>query len=144
MATKTHQFTGASIVWRFLFALVLVLATYNPSAYSYFHWFRDALAAGTAGPQHYFAGVVLIIGWVMFVRATLRSLGGVGVLLGAAFFGTLMWLLTEYDVIPSDSSNAITWIGLVCMAGLLAAGMSWSHIRRRLSGQYDMDDVESE
>ncbi len=144
MATKTHQFTGGSVAWRFLLALALVLSTFNPTGYSYFHWFRDALAGGTAGPQHYFAGVVLIIGWVMFVRATLRSLGGVGVLLGAAFFGTLIWLLTAYDVVPADSSEAITWIALVCMAGLLAAGMSWSHIRRRLSGQYDVDDVEND
>jgi len=144
MGTKTHQFSGASITWRLLLALFLVLATFNPSGYSYFHWFRSALAEGAAGPQHYFVGVVLVIGWVMFIRATLRSLGGVGILLGAAFFGTLMWLLTKYDVVPSDSAEAITWIALVCMAGLLAAGMSWSHIRRRLSGQYDVDDVEND
>jgi len=25
---------------------------------------------------------------------------------------------------------------------ILAVGMSWSHIRRRLSGQADMDDVD--
>ena len=144
MATKIHHFTGASIAWRFLFALVLVLATYNPSGHSYFHWLRDAIVEGSAGPLHYFVGVVLIIGWIMFIRATLRSLGGVGILLGAAFFGTLMWLLTEYKIVPTDTFNAIIWIGLVCMAGLLTAGMCWSHIRRRLSGQYDVDDVESE
>ena len=142
MASKSHRFSAGSVALRFLFALILVLATYNPSGSSYFHWFSEALSAGPAGPQHYFAGVVLIIGGVMFVRATIRSLGGVGIVLGAAFFGTLMWLLTEYDVVPADSSVAITWIGLVCMAGLLTAGMCWSHIRRRLSGQYDVDDGE--
>lgn len=143
MASKSHTFTGGSIAWRFLIALALVLFTFNPSGYSYFHWFRHALAESTAGPQHYFVGVALVIGWVVFIRATLRSLGGVGILLGAAFLGTLMWLLTKYKVVPADSSEAITWIALACMAGLLAAGMSWSHIRRRLSGQYDVDDVDN-
>ncbi|TFH42133.1 MAG: hypothetical protein E4H01_13925 [Lysobacterales bacterium] len=118
MATKTHQFDWISPAVRLVIALALVLLTYNPSGYSYVHWFRGALAAGSAGPEHYFVAVVLIIGWVIFLRATLLSLGGVGVLLGAAFLGTLM-----------------------CMGALLAAGMSWSHIRRRMSGRVDVDDV---
>ncbi|MDX1434372.1 MAG: DUF6524 family protein [Gammaproteobacteria bacterium] len=136
------KFDLMSFTWRFVLALVLVLLTYNPTGYSYFDWFGAALAAGTAGPEHYFAGVVLIIGWVIFLRATFRSLSGFGILLGAAFLGTLLWLLTEYKIVPADSTTAITWITLVCMAALLAIGMSWSHIRRRLTGQYDVDDVE--
>jgi hypothetical protein len=141
MATKTHQFDWISLAVRLVIALALVLLTYNPSGYSYVHWFRGALAAGSAGPEHYFVGVVLIIGWVIFLRATLLSLGGVGVLLGAAFLGTFMWLLTKYKIIPAESATAIVWITLVCMGALLAAGMSWSHIRRRMSGRVDVDDV---
>lgn len=141
MATKTHQFDWSSLVLRLIVALALVLLTYNPSGYSYLHWFRGALADGAAGPEHYFVGVVLIIGWVIFLRATLLSLGGVGVLLGAAFLGTLMWLLTRYRIVPAESATAIIWITLVCMAVLLAVGMSWSHIRRRMSGRVDVDDV---
>ena len=49
MATKTHQFTGSSVAWRFLLALALVLLTFNPTGYSYFHWFRDALAGARQG-----------------------------------------------------------------------------------------------
>ena len=141
MAGGAKQFDWGSLATRFILAVCLVLLTYNPSGYSYVHWFRGALAEGSAGPEHYFVGVVLIIGWVMFIRATFRSLGGIGILLGAAFLGTLMWVLTKYEIIPADSTTAIIWISLVCIAALLAAGMSWSHVRRRLSGQYDVDDV---
>lgn len=141
MATKTKQFDLFSFALRLLIALALVLLTYNPTGYSYFHWFRDALAAGAAGPEHYFVGVVLLIGWVMFVRATVLSLGGFGIVLGAAFLGTFLWLLTKYDIVPAQSATAIVWITLVCIAGLLAIGMSWSHFRRRMSGQVDVDDV---
>ena len=141
MAGGANPFDWGSIAIRFLMALALVLLTYNPSGFSYVHWFRGALAEGSAGPEHYFVGVVLIIGWVMFIRATFRSLGGIGILLGAAFLGTLMWVLTAYKIVPADSTTAIIWMTLICMAGLLAVGMSWSHIRRRLSGQYDVDDV---
>jgi hypothetical protein len=34
------------------------------------------------------------------------------------------------------------WIGLVMVATILAIGMSWSHVRRRLTGQADVDDVD--
>lgn len=141
MATRTNPFDWGSFAIRLALALALVLLTYNPSSYSYFHWLRGALSGGTSGPEQWFVGVVLLIGWVMFVRATLLSLGGIGILLGAAFFGTLMWLLVEYEIVPAGTSTAIIWIGLVCTAGLLAVGMSWSHVRRRLAGQYDVDDV---
>ena len=142
MANRIQRFTAASFGWRLAIALVLVLATYNPGGASYFHWVRNAPAQTGLRPEHYFVAVVLIVGWVMFGRATLRSLGGVGILLGAAFFATLMWLLTDYEIVPVDSADAIVWIALVCLAGLLAAGMSWSHIRRRLSGQIDVDEID--
>jgi hypothetical protein len=31
---------------------------------------------------------------------------------------------------------------LFVISALLAVGMTWSHIRRRLSGQFDIDDIE--
>jgi hypothetical protein len=38
--------------------------------------------------------------------------------------------------------STLTWIVLVGLSLLLAVGMSWSHIRRRLTGQVDVDEVE--
>ena len=105
------------------------------------HWFRDAVTVASPGPEHYFVGVVLLIGWVVFVRATILSLGGFGILLAAAFLGTLLWLLVKYEIVPAQSATAITWITLACIAALLAIGMSWSHVRRRMTGQVDVDDV---
>jgi hypothetical protein len=39
-------------VWRALFAMVLVLATYNPAQISYYHWVRGAIGAGNFGALH--------------------------------------------------------------------------------------------
>jgi hypothetical protein len=39
-----------------------------------------------------------------------------------------------------DSSNKLTWVILVVFSLILATGMSWSHIRRRLTGQVDVDE----
>jgi uncharacterized membrane protein len=86
--------------------------------------------------------VVLLIGWTIFIRATLRSLGAFGLLLAFAFFGTLIWLIVYYGLVPADSTKALTYIVLVVMCGVLATGVSWSHIRRRITGQVDTDELD--
>ncbi|HLU47469.1 MAG TPA: DUF6524 family protein, partial [Planctomycetota bacterium] len=87
-------------------------------------------------------GVVVVAGWLILFRASFRSLGGLGLFLGAAFFGTLIWFLISLGWLTLDQRSEITWIALVCLSGLLALGLSWSHVRRRLTGQLDVDDVD--
>lgn len=140
-AKSQAKFTPLSFVLRWLFAICLVLFTYNSSTYSFYHWVSSP--DSELGPEHALVGVILFIGWAMFIRATLRSLGTIGLLLGAAFFAALVWLLDDIGILQADSVSAITWIALICLSGLLAIGMSWSHVRRRISGQYDVDDVEN-
>lgn len=127
---------------RLVAAVVLVFATYNPHGVSYFDWVYPVLA-GTKKFEVLmaFVGVVLLIAWVIFLRATLRSLGGLGTLLAIAFFATLLWLLVTYLPLPQDRI-AITYLVLGGLAGVLSAGVSWSHIRRRITGQLDVDDTD--
>jgi len=87
-------------------------------------------------------GIVLLAGWVVFLRATFQSLGVLGLLLGAAFFAALVWLLVDFGLLAADSVSTMAWVTIVCLALLLAVGMSWSHVRRRMTGQVDVDDVE--
>jgi Family of unknown function (DUF6524) len=134
-------FTPLSFALRFLGAALVVLLTFNPSGYSYFHWVETAIQGSGFGPEHAFAGVVLLIGWSILLRSTYRSLGVFGLLLASAFIGTLVWLLDAYHLIQADTTNAIAWTALLSLAALLAVGMSWSHIRRRLSGQLDVGDI---
>lgn len=139
MATvKEISWTGMGI--RFLVALLLVFATYNPEGYSYIDW----LTMKEAGPLALKAlvGVILVIGWTIYLRATLRSLGGFGMLLVIALMVTLLWLLITWNVIPYDSIGATTYMVEVVISALLAVGMVWSHIRRRLTGQVDVDEIE--
>jgi hypothetical protein len=89
-------------------------------------------------------GVCLLIGWVIFLRATLRSLGPLGVILTSALFGAILWLVVDKGWIAPDSFTAISYIVLVLLSTILATGMSWSHIRRRMTGQFDVDEVEED
>lgn len=132
------QFTLNSFLLRFAFALALVLLTYNPSGISWVGW----LLSDTALVYKVATGVVLAIGWVIYLRATWNSLGQLGTILAAAFFAVIIWLLWQWGLVSLGSGAVIQWLGLLMLSGVLAVGMSWSHIRRRMSGQYDTDEIE--
>ncbi len=124
---------------RFFLGLILVFSTYNPESWSYFHWVKDTFPKINA--LQAFTGIVLLVGWAVFIRASLRSLGPIGLVLALAFFGTLLWLVIDIGLIPADSVRAITYIVEFVLAAILSTGLSWSHVRRRISGQMDTDDV---
>jgi len=140
MAKKGITWSG--FLLRFIAAIVLVFTTYNPEGYSYYHWVKDSLPA--IEPLMIFAAVILLIGWTIFLRATARSLGPFGLLLALAFFGTLIWLVVDWGLVPAESVRAITYITQFVICGVLATGISWSHIRRRMTGQIDVDEVEGD
>ncbi len=138
MASGNMNMLG--MVLRFLGGFALIAATYNPEGQSYYHWVKGNLTSPSALMA--FVGVILIIGYTVFLRATMRSLGSWGILLAFAFFGTLLWLLIEQNIVPANSKRAISYIIMLILAGIMSIGMSWSHIRARLSGQADVGDLE--
>jgi hypothetical protein len=139
-AYKGLTWTGFFL--RLLAAFVLVFSTYNPSGMSYYHWLSKNITSPT--PMLALAGILLLIGWTIYLRATARSLGIFGLLLAAAFFGTLLWLVIDAGLVHADSIKAITYIVLFILCCILAIGISWSHIRRRMTGQVDVDEVEGD
>ena len=134
--------TLQGFLFRFLFALLLVMLTYNPSGYSYSHWLQTSFS--NFGPLLGVAGISLIIGWVIYLRATLRSLGLIGLILAALFFSTIIWLLIDWGWLGLNNVTAMSWVILVLLSAILAVGISWSHIRRKWTGQIDSDDVDEE
>jgi hypothetical protein len=133
----SSEFTVGSFLARWLFAIVLVFGTYNPSEYSYFNWVVSR--TGDFGPVMAMAGIALLIAWIVFLRATMESLGMLGIALGSALFACLIWWLIDIDLLSLDSPHQLTWLVLLVLSLILAAGMSWSHISRRLTGQVDVE-----
>ena len=123
----TDRLTIDGFLVRFAFALLVVGATYNPTRYSYYAWAERT--GWKWRPLIVFVGVVLLIGWVICLRLTLRSIGGLGLLLANAFLASLFWLFADWGWLPIENVAAISWIGLVSVAAILAVGMSWSRLR---------------
>ena len=87
-------------------------------------------------------GIVLIIGWIILLTATFRSIGMLGLILGTSLFGGLVWLLIDIGVLSIDSRSELTWVVLIVASIVLAIGLSWSHVWRRLTGQLEVDDSD--
>lgn len=137
---------GGGILLRFVLAIVVVFATFNPWAASFYHWAVEPLFSsdggiGTLGPLKVLAGLVLIVGWIICVQATKRSLGIKGALLVLAIFGAVIWLLIDQGLLSASGSRTLATIVLILVSAVLAIGMSWSHLNRRLTGQIDTDQV---
>ena len=132
-------FSASSFTVRWAVAMVLVLGTFNPSAFSYYHW--ATAAESDSIPFKILVGLALLIIYIVFLRATWRSIGAIGVTLSVTFFGVLIWLMIDNNLLDLESRKAITYVGLIVLATILAIGVSWSHIRRRISGQMDTDVV---
>lgn len=123
---------------RWLFAFVLVAATYNPTRWDFWHW--AATNFTTQLPLTVLFGLVLFVAYVVFLRATLRSIGTFGMILVGGVFAALIWVLVDRDVLSLKNSVLNTWLGILALSLVLAIGLSWSFFRRWVSGQYDVDD----
>lgn len=131
-----------SIGLRFLFALALVCLTWNPTRYNYVEWAQAQW--GNLAPLVAFVGIALLMGWIFFVRTAAHSLGALGLILCLALAGTVFWTLFYFDLVNRESTTLLSWLVLVVFAGILAAGMSWAHLRARWSGQATVDDVDAQ
>lgn len=126
---------------RWAFAFLLLSATYNPTQWNFVRWamgnYQNMLSVTVL------VGLILAIGYIIFLRATLRSIGMFGMLLVLAVAGTLLWVLFDQGFIDLTNPTINTWLGIIVMSLVLAIGLSWSIVRRKISGQADVDDVDT-
>jgi len=127
-------------VLRWVFAFLLLAATFNPTEYNYVDWVRSYGGANLSIAV--LTGLVLGIGYIIYLRATLRSIGAFGMLLVLAVVGAALWVLYDLGVLRLDNASFNLWLALGALSFVLGIGLSWSHVRRALSGQSDIDDVD--
>jgi len=124
-----------AFLMRWLFAFLLVAATFNPTQFNYVRW--AAANYRIQMPLTVFLGIALVIGYVIYLRATFRSIGRWGMLLVAGLFGSLLWVLYDWKVLSVANTDVNIWMGLLALSLILGTGLSWSFFRRALSGQLD-------
>lgn len=128
------------ILLRWLFAFVLLAATYNPTQWNFVQWARTGYPDNL--PLAVLCGLILLVGYIIYLRATLRSIGAFGMLLVAALVGAVIWVLIDWGWLTLENPRLNLWLGILALSAVLGIGLSWSLVRRRLSGQADIDDVD--
>ena len=99
---------------RWMCAFVLLAATYNPTPYNYLRWTLDYGAQNISIAV--LVGLLLLIGYIIYLRATLRSIGGFGMTLVLALVGAILWVLYDFGVPHFGKTRALTpgWACLPC------------------------------
>jgi hypothetical protein len=134
------EFDFIGFLWRVLFAVALVLLTFNPTGHSYYHWLMDGFPS--IQPLEAVAGILLLGGWIFFVKSALAAMGTVGLGLLLAFFAAIVWWVVSQGWLDVRDRSAMAWVVLLVLGVVLGIGMSWSHVRRKLSGQASVDRVD--
>src|SRR5258707_15623104 len=122
----------SGVLARMLSAQALVLLTLNPSGHSYFHWVAGSVPHMSA--LQAVSGLLLLIGWVIYATATLRSLGWLGVALIVALFAALVWLAVSQGWLQLSAGSAWSWLALLITRIILGIGMCWCFLARPLLG----------
>ena len=135
-----QQFHTTGILWRVLFSMALVFLTFNPTGHSYYHWVKESVPH--IQPLIAICGILLLGAWLFFIRSTLSSMGAVGVVLLMALFAAIVWWMVSQGWLSLANRAAMSWIVLTMLGFVLGIGMSWAHIRQRISGQASVDRVD--
>jgi len=124
---------------RWLFALALVMITYNPSGYSFSHWLWPWSTEQL--PLKILLLMLLLACYAFFISATVKSLGILGIILVLGIGATLVWLFVDLGWMTLRDTGLMSWLSVVMISVLLGLGISWSHIKKRITGQFDTEDV---
>ena len=128
------------IILRWLGAFVLLSATYNPTQINFTRWAEANWQ--TQMPLTILLGLLLGVGYMIYIGATLRSIGTFGILLVGAIVAALVWVLIDYQIFTLQNSSLNLWLGILALSVVLGIGLSWSIIRQRISGQATVDEVQ--
>ena len=92
-------------ILRVLAAFGLLSLTYNPTQYNFARWAEANWSAQM--PLAVLFGLLLLVGYIIYLRATLRSIGLFGMCLVLALVAALLWVASDYGWAGVSASNFI-------------------------------------
>lgn len=130
--------TGIFLRW--FFAFLLLAATFNPTPINYVRWVEMNQTNNLS--LSVFFGLILFLGYVIYLSATLRSIGTFGVVMVFAVFGSLVWVLHDQGILLLGNSDLNLWLGIFALSLVLGIGLSWGFLHQALTGRMDVDETE--
>lgn len=118
---------------RWLFAFMLLALTYNPTQWNYVRWCMNNYAQEQ--PLPVLLGLLLFIWYIIYLRATFRSIGTVGVITVLAVVAALVWVLYDWNMLKANNPDVITWVAILAVSIVLGFGLGWPIVQGMVTGQ---------
>lgn len=128
-----YEFTAGGFMMRWLASLFVVFATYNPSGYSYYHW----IVAGSDDPLSLkiAAGAFLATSYLVAARLSRAAVGTSGFVTGLVAAILFSYGVASLVSASGSLGRVLHYVYLASLATAIAVGISWSHMKHRLTGQ---------
>jgi hypothetical protein len=72
----------------------------------------------------------------------MAAIGTLGLVLLLALFAAIVWWMVSRGWLDVSNRSTMAWVVLLILGLVLGIGMSWSHIRRGVTGQASVDRVD--
>lgn len=118
---------------RSLSCFLLLFATWNPTGYSYAAWVGGD--DGTRLSVRVAVSVLLLAVYAAYLRIAWVALGWAGVAAALAILVTGYASLRHLGILDAAAPFWSGYLVLILVSLVLSAGVSWSHFKRRISGQ---------
>ena len=136
MSSRSRNFGMSNLLVRFIYTTLWIFITYNPLGYSVVHW-----VLAEPGPLSVGSALILMIGWGVMLWLAWLGIGFTGILLSLVVTLLLLWMAIDANLIRFSDTSWNLVIAELVIAVVVTLGLSWGHLRRRLSGQFSTDDV---
>ena len=87
---------------RWVAAIILVFVTYNPTEMNFVRWGLASYQTNLS--MVVLLGLALLIAYIIYLRATFRSIGAVGIALVVALIAAIIWVLVDNCLLYTSPS----------------------------------------
>ncbi len=123
---------------RILTAAIVVMATYNPTGKSVWHWVTQH--ENPTDAWVILAAIVTILINLALLIAAWNALGFMGTVIVLVLFAALVYLSFQEQWV--GSSNSIQWLALILYSVFLGIGLAGAILWRRATGQVVVEDSD--
>ena len=97
-------------IWRLAAAFTLLVATFNPTEWNYVTWVQENFTEQM--PLAVLLGLLLLVGYIVYLRATLRSIGAFGMFMVLAIVAATVWVFYDYGLLRLNDTAQVVWLAL--------------------------------
>ena len=141
MAKSQGRLSRRGALTRMGIAFFVVMATYNPTGYSYFH----QISGTTWNPVPWgtlILGLLILSAWVLLFKYSHKILGNMGFIMVMALAGLILAMGFSQGWLTTDKPGPLSWFMIIVVAMIFTIGLTGGFLIRSVFGILPTDDDE--